>query len=120
MFIGNRPSRLSARSPQSHCIQPDGVYTNGGYSQHGICAYPLVVYNRAMIEMRIVELLAERGQSLYWLAKEADIRYSTVHDLSRGKWQAVKRSVIESLCETLECEPGDLIVRTKKHASKRR
>jgi len=73
-----------------------------------------------MITMRITELLEARGQSLYWLAKESGIRYSTVHDLSRGQWKAVKRSVIESLCEALACEPGELIVKTTKTAPKKR
>lgn len=42
------------------------------------------------------------------------IRYSTVHDLSRGEWKSIKRTVIESLCEALGCAPGDLIVRRHK------
>ena len=73
-----------------------------------------------MVRMRITELLEARGQSLYWLAKETGIRYSTVHDLSRGQWKAVKREVIESLCEALVCEPGDLIVRAKGQGVQKR
>ena len=72
-----------------------------------------------MINVRMTELLQSRGRSLYWLAKETGIRYSTVHDLSRGEWKSIKRSVIESLCDALECEPGELIVRAKKSATKK-
>lgn len=73
-----------------------------------------------MITVRITELLEERGQSLYWLAKQTGIRYSTVHDLSRGEWKSIKRTVIEALCEVLDCEPGELIVKRKRSVAKRR
>jgi putative transcriptional regulator len=73
-----------------------------------------------MITVRITELLEQRGKSLYWLAKQTGIRYSTVHDLSRGEWKAIKRTVIEALCEALECDPGELILRRKRYAAKKR
>ena len=73
-----------------------------------------------MINVRLTELLEERGQSLYWLSKQTGIRYSTVHDLSRGEWRSIKRSVIEALCEVLECEPGELIEREQKTNAKKR
>ena len=71
-----------------------------------------------MITVRISELLEDRGRSLYWLAKQTGIRYSTVHDLSRGEWKAIKRIVIDALCEALECEPGELIVKRKRTVKK--
>jgi putative transcriptional regulator len=87
-------------------------YTQMAGTVNGGCAYALRVYDAPMIEMRIAELLEERGQTVYWLAKESGIRYSTVHDLSRGRWKSVRREVIDSLCAALKCTPGDLIERT--------
>ena len=72
-----------------------------------------------MITVRITELLEERGRSLYWLAKQTGIRYSTVHDLSRGEWKSIKRTVIEALCEALDCEPGELIVKRKRSPARK-
>ena len=38
-----------------------------------------------MIEIRLDELLEERGRSFYWLAKETGISHTTLWRLKKGK-----------------------------------
>jgi putative transcriptional regulator len=78
--------------------------------------------NNGMIETRFDELLKERGHSLYWLAKEARVAYTTLWKLKSAESQGISFAVLDKVCEALKCEPGDILVRTKdqkKGTSKR-
>lgn len=71
--------------------------------------------NSGMIETRIDELLRERGHSLYWLAKEAHVAYTTLWKLKTANSQGISFAVLDRICEALGCEPGDLLMRNKDH-----
>jgi len=74
-----------------------------------------------MVKVRIDELLEERGRTAYWLAVEAGITHSTVYKLRHAKMKTLSLELIESLCKTLECSPGDLLmIEEAKPASKKR
>jgi putative transcriptional regulator len=62
-----------------------------------------------MIRLQLADRLGNR--SLYWLAKETGIAYSTIHKLSRTNTQGISFVVLDKLCEALDCEPADLLVR---------
>ncbi len=62
-----------------------------------------------MVRIRIDELLEERGRSAYWLAIEGGITHSTVYKLRHGKMKTLSLELIEALCRTLECSPGELL-----------
>ncbi len=61
------------------------------------------------IRFRIDELLRERGQSLYWLARATGISYTTLWRLTKDRALGINFSTLEKMCGTLECQPGDLI-----------
>jgi putative transcriptional regulator len=63
-----------------------------------------------MAQLRITELLKERGHTPYWLAKETDISYPVLWKLVNGKMQALRFDYIDKICAALNCTPGDLIV----------
>lgn len=73
-----------------------------------------------MIETRFDELLKERGQSLYWLAKEARVAYTTLWKLKKGDTQGISFGVLDRICEALECQPGDLLVRVNKPKTRKK
>lgn len=74
-----------------------------------------------MIEIRIDELLENRGRSFYWLAKETGISHTTLWRLKKGKAQGINFETLEKMCATLECQPGDVLSHTnKKTIGKRR
>jgi len=67
--------------------------------------------NTAMIKPMLTELLEEKGVTLYRLAKETDLAYSTLHKFSNGRTVSIDFRVLDLICETLNCQPGDLLVR---------
>lgn len=73
-----------------------------------------------MIQMRIDELLQERGHSLYWLAKEASIAYTTLWKLKTGTSQGISFGVLDRICSALECSPGDILMREPDDTKKAR
>lgn len=82
--------------------------------------------NCDMIKTKINELLIAQGKSLYWLSKQADIAYPTLLKLRDSKTESISFRVLENICNVLECEPGDVLVRepelkpaSKKKGSKR-
>ncbi|HKV38020.1 MAG TPA: helix-turn-helix transcriptional regulator [Blastocatellia bacterium] len=70
-----------------------------------------------MARLRIEELLAERGRSLYWLAKESGLSHTSLFRLRHGQAAQIRLAVIDRLCATLECGPGDLIEITPEKAA---
>jgi putative transcriptional regulator len=65
-----------------------------------------------MIEIRIDELLKNRGRSFYWLAKETGISHTTLWRLKKGKALGINFETLEKMCETLNCQPGDVLFHT--------
>ena len=79
-----------------------------------------------MIEIRIDEILENRGRSFYWLAKETGISHTTLWRLKKAKALGINFETLEKICETLKCQPGDVLSHSnrkrlvKKEALKRR
>ena len=74
-----------------------------------------------MIEIRIDELLENRGRSFYWLAKETGISHTTLWRLKKGRALGINFETLEKICETLKCQPGAVLSHTnKKTLSKKR
>ena len=53
-------------------------------------------------------MLAKRKMSVTELANRVAITLANMSILKNGKAKAIKVSTIESLCEILDCQPGDL------------
>lgn len=64
-----------------------------------------------VIKILLNKLLEERGRTLYWLSKETGVRYATIWKISRGEVGRLGMDVLDRICEALECQPGDLLVR---------
>ena len=73
-----------------------------------------------MIRFRLSEILEERQQTVYWLWKETGIRYATVWQMNKGKIARLSLDTLDRICEALECEPGDLLVRVEDRKKRRR
>ena len=71
------------------------------------------------IEIPIDRLLAVRGKSFYWLAKETGVSYSTLWRLKTGKALGINFATLVKICNTLECSLGDLLVLKKDGPPKR-
>lgn len=62
-----------------------------------------------MIEIRIDELLEERGRTFYWLAKETGISHTTLWRLKKRRALGINFGTLESICTALGCQPGDVL-----------
>ena len=54
-------------------------------------------------------MMAKRKMSLNELSDQVGITLSNLSILKTGKAKAIRFSTLESICEVLECQPGDLL-----------
>ncbi len=66
-----------------------------------------------MIENRLDDLLEKAGKSLYAVQKETGLAYTTLWKLRSGRANSITFDVLDKVCAALECQPGDLLVRTQ-------
>ena len=59
-------------------------------------------------------MLAKRKMSVTELADRVGITLANMSILKTGKAKAVKVSTLASLCEALDCQPGDLLEYRKR------
>jgi len=71
-----------------------------------------------MIKIELEKLLA--GRSLYWLSRETGIRWATVAAMANGKTQRLDLQALDLICEALECQPGDLLVRVERRKRRKK
>ena len=70
-----------------------------------------------MIKIELEKLLA--GRSLNWLSVETGIRWPTLRAMTQGKARRFELSALDKLCDALQCEPGDLLVKAPRKKVKR-
>ena len=61
------------------------------------------------ILVRLDELLHARRMTLTELAARIDITVANLSILKTGKAKAMRFSTLEAICETLQCQPGELL-----------
>ena len=54
-------------------------------------------------------MMAKRKMSLNTLSEKVGITLSNLSILKQGKAKAIRFSTLELICETLECQPGDIL-----------
>lgn len=68
---------------------------------------------RNLIYVRIKEILKEEKKSKYWFVKQMEGGYQALSHLMDNETVSIHFSTLDRICEILECEPGDIIVRKK-------
>ncbi len=61
------------------------------------------------IRIDLDEILYQRRMSLTELGERVGITLANLSILKTGKAKAIRFSTLEAICETLDCQPGDLI-----------
>ena len=78
------------------------------------------------IQIRLDDLLAERGMTLTALSEQVGITVVNLSILKNGRARAIRFSTLARLCDALHCQPGDLLsyagqpVTTREPATARR
>jgi putative transcriptional regulator len=70
-----------------------------------------------MITIQIEKLL--EGRSLYWLSQRTGIRWATLAAMSNGKAQRLNIDDLDTICDALGCQPGDLLIKVEPKARKK-
>jgi DNA-binding Xre family transcriptional regulator len=78
-----------------------------------------------MVDLKVREVAEKKGiVTPFALSKATGIAYSNCHKMWNDQQSFISLAAIDRLCETLDCEPGDLLVRTgsakKARKAKRR
>jgi len=60
------------------------------------------------IKINLEEVLGDR--SLYWLADQTEIAYSTLHNFMNRKTKSIRFETIEKILDVLNCELSDILV----------
>ena len=70
-----------------------------------------------MIRIELEKLLD--GRSLYWLSQRTSIRWATLAAMANGKAQRLNLEDIDRMCDALNCQPGDLLVKVERKTRKK-
>ena len=65
------------------------------------------------IHCRLDELLAERGMTLTALAEQVGVSIVNLSVLKNDRAKAIRFSTLVAICDALDCEVGDLLVRVR-------
>ena len=71
-----------------------------------------------MINIELEKLL--EGRTLYWLSQQTGIRWATLAAMQNGKAQRLNLEDVELICDALDCQPGELLVRVERKKAKKR
>ncbi len=63
------------------------------------------------ITVRLDVLLAERKMTLTKLSEKVGIHITNLSKLKTGNVSFIRLETLDKLCEALECQPGELLVR---------
>ena len=61
------------------------------------------------IKVNLDLLLVKKKKSLTDLSEQVGITLANLSILKRGKAKAIRFSTLAAICESLDCEPGDLL-----------
>lgn len=62
------------------------------------------------VKLALEKILKDREKSMYALAKEENISYSTIHKMATKDIQSIDLEILRKICSNLKCTPNDLIV----------
>jgi putative transcriptional regulator len=66
-----------------------------------------------MININLDVMLAKRKMSVTELSEKVGITMSNISILKNGKAKAIRLSTLEAICESLNCQPGDILEYSK-------
>ena len=61
------------------------------------------------IILRLDRVMADRKMSLKELSERVGVSNGNLSKIKTGKISAIRFSTLEAICETLDCQPGDIL-----------
>ncbi len=62
-----------------------------------------------MIKVKVNEILEKNDRNIRWLSSKTNITYSTLYNFINGKTNAVSYNILETICDVLKCDIGDVL-----------
>lgn len=62
------------------------------------------------MELRILDILKEKGKTKYWLYIQLGLSYQNFNKMVNNQTTGIKFENLQALCDILECTPNDLFV----------
>lgn len=66
-----------------------------------------------MVKLRILEILAERNLTKYWLYKRMEMSYQNFNRMVNNETSAIRYDTLEKLSNALNCPIGELFTKTE-------
>ena len=63
--------------------------------------------------IKLREMLDQKNKSIYWLNKETGIASSTLSRICNNKTISIEFSVLDKICDALDCNVSDILEHTK-------
>ena len=61
------------------------------------------------VRVHLDDMLHARRMTLTELSERVDITLANLSILKTGKAKAIRFSTLEAICQTLQCQPGDIL-----------
>lgn len=62
-----------------------------------------------MVNIKLLDLLKEKGFSQRGFARESGIRYATVNDMCTNDVNMLSMETLALICDLLECQPAEIL-----------
>lgn len=72
-----------------------------------------------MIQIQLKRMLKKRKRTIYWLAHAVDAHYPSIYRLAEGRITLVNIETLDRICDALDCEIGDILVRVSRKKGKK-
>lgn len=60
------------------------------------------------MKLRVLEILATKDKTKYWLYKQMGMSYQNFNKMVNNETKSIKFENLEALCQILECTPNDI------------
>lgn len=62
------------------------------------------------MQINLRQILDQKNKSIYWLSNTTGIAASTLSNLCNHKTTAIQFSVLDKICESLDCDVSDILI----------
>lgn len=66
-----------------------------------------------MIQINVKELLKKQKKTKYWFVKQMEGGYQSLTRMMENQTNGIRFDTLEKMCDVLNCEIGDIIIRKK-------
>ena len=71
-----------------------------------------------MICVNVEQILKKQKKSKYWFVKNMGSSYQSLSNMMNNQTSGIYFETLDKICEILDCEPGDVLVRKREKRKK--